>query len=244
MKMRRLSSSDISYLKAGLASRLDAEFQPEPVVEPQAPRGTSSAPSPAALHLLEVAASDWFRTLTEQYEAALLRADEAKVLVDELRATDYVTVHPVKTFKRGQQIRIMLPTDQAREILRDARVRCAAVRGDAPHGDGDATHIYYQNLIARWLRKKDWTVEIEQTLRAKRVDVGAIRGPVLHAYEIVNEGLEKELANLRDLGDGWHRIVFCIGTEEIQQELAALISDRVGDQILEQVDFRLLPSFR
>jgi hypothetical protein len=120
------------------------------------------------------------------------------------------------------------------------------VRGDAPVREdmSDATHIFYQNIIARRLTKQGWTAEIEMSLKEKRVDVGAIRGTVQHAYEVVNEGLEKELANLRDLEDGWQKIVFCVGAKEIQEQLTTLIVERAGDQVLESVEFRLLPSFR
>jgi hypothetical protein len=252
MQLRRLGQAQVSYLKAAARYRLAPEFfRPDRVAEDETAYGSSAAesaavaPSPAALRLLEVASADWFRPITEVYDAAGFRADEADDLIIELKLTGYATLHPVKTFKRGGQIKILLPTEAAISLLREARIRFMPVRGDAPHGTkGDATHIFYQHMITRRLRRQGWTAEIEMCLKDKRVDVGAIRGTVQHAYEVVNEGLEKELANMRDLLDGWQRIVFCVGNEDIRAQLVTSISEHHGDQVLESVDFRMLPSFR
>lgn len=100
-------------------------------------------------------------------------------------------------------------------------------------------------MISAKLRKQGWTTRIESSLGEKRVDIGASRGPVMHAYEVVNEGLEKELSNLtQDLEDGWERVIFCVGNEQIKMSLLERIEAVLGAAALENVDFRLLPTFR
>jgi hypothetical protein len=118
------------------------------------------------------------------------------------------------------------------------------VRGDPgrcpSRGRRGCNHVYYQNLIARSLRRKEWTPEIEHALKTKRVDVGAVCGPILHAYEVVNEGLEKKLLNLNlDLVDGRGRVIFWLAIRKYRSSSPELISD-IGDQVLEVVEFRLL----
>lgn len=226
--------------------RTDAPLR---AVETKAPYGAaygSDRPSDAAFRLLEVTSEDWFRTLTQVYKTAGFRPDDGELLCAELMSAGYVTIHPVKTFRPGGQIKLMLPTQTGLEKLRAARARIAPIRGDAPHGtEGDASHIFYQNIICKKLRKQGWTAEIEMTLKAKRVDVGAARAKVMRAYEVVNEGLEKEISNLtQDVEDGWSPVVFCVGNEQIKQELMERIEAQLGVRSLEACEFAYLPSFR
>ena len=122
-----------------------------------------------------------------------------------------------------------------------------SVRGDAPHGDeSDGTHIWYQNKIERHLTRKGWNAKIEMVLREKRVDIGAVldNGRVMHAYEVANEGLEKELANLRAIDEGWHKLIFCVGNREIRDKLKAIITAAFGTRLDSFIEFACLPSFK
>lgn len=243
----RMTRGEIASRTSELVLNLRAEFWTDRrPVQPPASRVHSDRPSDAAFRLLEIAGEDWFRTLTKVYEAAKFRPDDGELLCTELTAAGYVTIHPVKTFRQGGQIKLLLPTPLGISKLKDANVDPAPVRGDAPHGPtGDATHIFYQNLILKKLRKQGWTAEIEMTRPRKRVDVGAIRGSVTRAYEVVNEGLDKELSNLtQDVEDGWQEVMFCVGNEQIKTELMSLIEARLGTRLPERCTFALLPSFR
>lgn len=204
-------------------------------------------PSDGAFRLFAIASQDWYRKMSElQVAADLGRYAALQELREELVTHRYVTIHRVKTGDIEKSIKILLPTRLGRLRLREANVKFMQVVGDAPHGpDGDATHIYYQNKIARQLEANGWATEIEMALREKRVDVGAIRGPARHAYEVVNVDLDKELSNLtKDVEEGWQRVVFCVLHKEVESELAGLITTELGSGMLEPVEFRLLASFR
>ncbi|MEW5981725.1 MAG: hypothetical protein AB1806_05070 [Acidobacteriota bacterium] len=250
-RLTKARPEDLHNASAELLRDLRADYATAPrpapgvVSDGSVPYGWNR-PSDAAFRLFAITSADWFREMTQITKAAGIRHDEHEDYRRELVGHGYATVHAVKTFRPGGVIKILLPTDAGEAKLRDARVPFMPVLGDAPHGpDGDATHIFYQNKIAQRLRKQEWTTRIEMMLKEKRADVGAIRGPSMHAYEVVNEGLEKELHNLTaDLEDGWQKVVFCVGNMAIQSELVDLIENQLGATILEHVELRLLPSFR
>lgn len=143
--------------------------------------------------------------------------------------------HPVNQFKPGRKIKILLPTRAGYELLDRRRIGYRT-----PPGNGSIAHRWWQDRIAKVLRKGGWKTEIEQSLGTKRVDVGAVNDLGMKvAYEVLVEGLQKEALNWeKDLADGWHDVVYCVDSEETRQKLAALLPDG-----LPSVSIRLLSEF-
>jgi hypothetical protein len=252
VQLRGLSDEEIVRRKELLVADLAPEF-----VAPAQPQQSAKehmlgqpefgALQDAAFHFFCEMAKNWFRCATEFYDAAHFDPQLGAGLCRDLARFGLITRHTAKTFRSGGQISFFLPTDKGIEKLRKANVGFMPVRGDAPHGDGsDGSHIWYQNKIERQLSKKGWHAKIEMALKGKRVDVGAILdgGRVMHAYEVVNEGLEKELANLADIDEGWQKVIFCVGNMEIRKALGAIIEMNFGTGLNKCIEFAYLPSFK
>jgi hypothetical protein len=152
----------------------------------------------------------------------------------KLKDLGLVEEHEINQYKPGRHIKVILPTDGGYDLLDRHRIGY-----NVPQGNGGIAHKYWQHVVARKLQKEGWKVRIEQTLRGKHVDVGAIKGDERVAYEILMEGLEKELTNLKkDLEDGWGSVIFCVDYEETREHLA-----RVIPEIEDRVEIRLLKEF-
>jgi hypothetical protein len=241
----------IEEQKRRLVTELEADIAPRDAIRTSgqlAPQvmTLNNGLSDAAFHLFLVMAEDWFRKATNLYRVSGSGDDLGPGLCGDLAKFGLITSHTAKTFRSGGQFKFYLPTDAGIEKLRNANAKFMPVRGDAPHGDNsDGTHIWYQNRIERALTKRGWNAKIEMVLKEKRVDVGAALdgGRVMHAYEVVNEGYQKELANLRAIDEGWHKVIFCVGNREIRDTLKAIINATLGTGLDSCIEYAYLPSF-
>ena len=243
--------------------RLVAELAPEMPMsgfastrptKPSDVKPDSQGVSNATLRSFFVFATDWIRTFTEQRKKANITSDQFESHKEELLRIGWLRQYQADTFKPGGQIQFFWPTPIGIKKLREANARFMQPQGDAAAG-ANATHLWYQHKVLRYLGKKDWIVEIEQSLSgAKRADIGATKnnGKIRHAFEVLNVGIEKEVTNLKkDIEDGWERVIFCIGqsekqqrTDPIQTKLSELIVAQLGPSWLEVVDFLQLRELR
>jgi hypothetical protein len=152
----------------------------------------------------------------------------------KLKEIGLIDEHEINLYKPGKQIKIVLPTDAGYELLDKHNIQYKT-----PQGNGGILHRFWQNYISKKLEKDGWKTRIEQMLKNKRVDVGASRGNERVAYEVLMEGVEKELINLKkDLEDGWGLVVFCVDYEETKVKLSSLIPE-----LEDRVEIRLLKEF-
>lgn len=81
--------------------------------------------------------------------------------------------------------------------------------------------------------RQGFPARIEETLGEKRVDVGVCWAEKRCAVEVVIEGLDKELANLRkDLEEGWDQVVFCAEQEDTLDRLKRMIEGEYGEEVV------------
>jgi len=152
----------------------------------------------------------------------------------KLKELGLIEEQEINLYKPGKQIKIVLPTDAGYELLDKHNIQYTT-----PKGNGGIIHRFWQNFISKKLEKDGWKTRIEQTLKNKRVDVGAIKGNEKVAFEVLMEGIEKELINLeKDLEDDWDLVVFCVDCEETREKLSGLILD-----VEDRVKIRLLKEF-
>jgi len=142
--------------------------------------------------------------------------------------------HRINLYLPGKHIKIAKPTAAGYELLDRKKIAY-----QTPQGNGSVAHQWWQDRLSKKLAKDGWKTEIEQSLGSKRVDVGAVNDLGMKvAYEILVEGLQKEVNNLRDLEDGWHQVVYCVDSDETRQELKALLPKG-----MQNVEIRLLKEF-
>jgi len=188
---------------------------------------------------LGVIAGSWWMSKTEHDDAIKnggrkWSRQKGTRVRDDLKKLGLLEEHSINLYLPGKQIDLMVPTTAGYEFL-DRR----GISYRVPEGDGKTPHRWWQRTIRLGMEKEGCTCRIEQSLNSKRVDVGCITslGKKI-AYEVLMEGLEKELENLRDLEDGWDRIVFCVADEETRQKLHAILPDGI-----QNVEIKLLKEF-
>lgn len=160
----------------------------------------------------------------------------------DLKDAGLLEEHPINLYRPGKQIKIAMPTKAGYEYL-DRR----GITYKIPRGNGGIEHKFWQHTVAKWLEKRGWTAEIEGSLKAKQVDVAAVKNHGLiteeTAYEVVWEDLQKEVSNLeKDLADGWGRVIFCIDTEETRERLAKVLAESVPESD-DRVEIKLFREF-
>lgn len=200
--------------------------------------------------LLSKPALDYFvEVCKNQFTAASKRDQQLGVPLSqgnavrrELADAGLVTLEAVSTFGRARRIVNTAVTEKGYELLKAMKIP-----HDRPRGRGGWEHKYHQHAVAAWAERNGYRASIEQTANGKSVDVllENERGRV--GVEILCVGMEKELANLRDLHSGCSEVWFCVRDRAEAGKLRALIELKFGEEakaILSRVKFRLLGEFQ
>lgn len=226
---------EVEKRKASTLAKLDYIPQPSTKVEPKIE--TETIITERMQKVLKSVAAHAFASQQEHAKKTGIPVSTFSKIVTQLQNLGLVKTESIKRGIRGNSINLMIPTFKGYKYLKKL-----GITYKMPPGNGSIAHRYFQHQIFKKVFKKETDVGgIEFHLKAKRVDVGLIRGYEKIAFEVVCTGtLQKEVNNLkRDLDDEWQTVVFCIESEEVEAKLRALISQEYSGR----VNFRLLNEF-
>ena len=193
------------------------------------------------LDYLQAIAETPFLPVTERDKRLGLSSWKGNRIRQELKDTDMLRFHEVNMGLRGKQITLTEPTDKAYHLLDALQVKV-----ERPSGNGGFAHRFWQDTIYRWAVNQGYPARIEQALDKKRVDIGVQWVEKRCAVEVVMEGLEKELSNLKkDLEEGWDMVVFCAEDQETLDQLERMVEAEFGEAMKKEgkVRFRRFREF-
>lgn len=228
---RALSCSQLSYV---------------PVREPdQARAAQPSKPplvsTPAQDYLAEIA-KDQFLPASKRDQLLGVPLSQGNALRAELSAAGLVSLERVNTYGRARRITNCRVTEKGYELLRDLKVPF-----QRPRGKGSWQHVYHQHAVAAWGRLNGYQARVEHMHDGKAADVCLEKDGRRVAAEVLCKGVQKELANLRDLHTGYSEVWFCVPDEREAWRLRELVSATFGEEsgaILARTRFKLLADFQ
>ena len=226
--VERVVEESREWMGSGAASARGDEGKDEEMKGKDAgrPQGESGPMHPLELSkrnldYLQRIAEEPFLAVTERDRREGISAWMGNRIRQELADAGLIRLHQVNTGIRGRRITLTEPTDRGYQLLEALQVKV-----ERPKGNGGFVHQFWQHTIYMWAVKQGYPARIEEALHEKRVDVGVEWQEKRCAVEVVMEGLEKELSNLkRDLDDGWDQVIFCAEQEETLERLRKMIEE-------------------
>ena len=191
-------------------------------------RGARARALPKKEHLdyVESIAKEPFIPSTRRDQQLGLSGCKGNRIRKELGKLGLTRPHTVNTGIRGKQYLLLELTDEAYALL-DA----VQVKAHRTPGNGSFLHRFMQDAVCRWASGQGLPARIEEEVGGKRVDVGVQRAGPREAFEVVVEGLEKELSNLKkDFQAGYAKVTFVAERQETLDRLEQMVRDQYGER--------------
>jgi hypothetical protein len=162
-------------------------------------------------------------------------------LREALNEKGLIRLHRVSLGGRGKVVTLTEVTEEGRRVLDRLEVRPTP----SP-GRGNVEHRYAQQIILNWCVGQGYPAQIEAERQGARVDVASEWDNLKVAVEFVNEGLEKELVNIRhDMEAGYDRVVLVSVQQETLEGLRDLVMRKLEPELVTsgRVSFTRLTAF-
>ncbi|MBI4502810.1 MAG: ATP-binding protein [Gemmatimonadetes bacterium] len=198
--------------------------------------------SKGALDYLVEISKDQLVPVTWRDRRLQVPLSQGTALRSELASSDLIELQEVRTHNKSRGFKLTVVTNKGVQFLKSIGVAC-----QRPAGRGSLEHIYHQHVIAAWARRNGYHATVEHFVDGKSVDVSLQKDGVAIAAEVLIEGVQKEIANLRDLEVGFNQVWYCVKSEDEAAKLKRTITATLGPEaavVLEKVRFKLLREFQ
>lgn len=230
------------------APKQETSTQAETRTQPES-TGNGSMLSYGEMEYLIEAAKDPFMAVTARDKKSGIALGTGAAMRKRLVKAGYLILHRIKPLGRGGETTLTEITQRGWDELQKRKVSV-----HKPSGRGGFRHVYFQEIIRRWLEAhyKDSYPRIEAMVNGKAIDCLATINGRTEAFELVMNGGEwasrvKELSNAeKDIEmAGVAKVHICAEDYQTLARIRELVQRECGDGLvdMDKISFRLLAEF-